>query len=266
MDNKEFVNKAFTVALTNYLDSKNKPDGVLFNSFYAVIIRLLVVIYDEEDILNAYYALSEEDFERTLKKYDYHIDDILKFKHAMEDYFNKETSDGFIFIQKSLVDMFMCKKNKIDIDINEVMEFRNLLYSPLCDNPLRVSYNFLMANRPNEVVDYFDDSLTTRSVKKYPRAKEILNMEAYQLLNYSMDDIKNMNPEELYKVNEEVYEFFDINRNNINKGYLLDKAVFDYKKNNNKLQYSTGHINIMFILGIILVLAFVIAVLTIFIL
>ena len=81
-----------------------------------------------------------------------------------------------------------------------------------------------------------------------------------------MDDIKNMNPEDLYKVNEEVYEFFDINRNNINKGYLLDKAVFDYKKNNNKLQYSTGHINIMFILGIILVLAFVIAVLTIFIL
>lgn len=263
---KEFINKTITKAINDYLSSKSNPEGVLYNSFNVVMIRLLVTIYDELDILNPFYALNEEDFDNNLKKYGYHIDGIIKLKHAFEDYDNEETSDGFVFIQKIIIDMFMAKIKKIDVSVEEIDTFRNTLYSSYSSNTLMLSYNFLMCNDPNEVINYFDDALEKYSSTKYEKPKQTLNLEAYKLLKYSLEDIKDMNANELDDINNEVYKYFKIDPDAINKDYLLEQAVIKERKRQKKAASTSGHINLIFISIMIGILCVGLAVITIFIL
>ena len=77
MDNKVFINNAINKAMNDYLNGEKNPEGIMFNSFYAVVIRLLTCIYDETDMINQFYAMDEDGFINTLKMYGYHIDNIL---------------------------------------------------------------------------------------------------------------------------------------------------------------------------------------------
>ena len=49
---KVFINNAFTKACDCYLDSNDNVKGVMYNSFLVVVIRMLVSIYSELDIIN----------------------------------------------------------------------------------------------------------------------------------------------------------------------------------------------------------------------
>ena len=82
-----FVNEAFSEAINDYLSSKNKPEGVKYNSFAVVVIRLLMIIYDELDILNPYYLNNEQSLNDNLEKYGYSYTKICEFKKAFQRYF-----------------------------------------------------------------------------------------------------------------------------------------------------------------------------------
>ena len=79
-----FVNEAFSEAINDYLSSKNKPEGVKYNSFAVVVIRLLMIIYDELDILNPYYLNNEQSLNDNLEKYGYSYTKICEFKKAFQ--------------------------------------------------------------------------------------------------------------------------------------------------------------------------------------
>ena len=49
-----FINEAFSKAINDYLESKDSKDGILYNSFLVVVIRMLIIIYGELDIINPY--------------------------------------------------------------------------------------------------------------------------------------------------------------------------------------------------------------------
>ena len=262
MENSNFVNEAFTYAINEYLNNKENPEGVAFNSFYAVVIRLLTLIYDELDIVNPFYFNNEISLNNNLKKYGYTDQEIINFKTALQNYYENKTEDGFIFIQKSLINMFIKKYNSLKLTENEISSFRSLLYSPYSSNPLMVSYNFLMAKKPNEILDYFDKCVAENGKKEITKPKETLNLEAYEILKYSLEDIKNMSPEKLDEVNKEVYNYFDINANAINKKYLLDKAVFDYNHPKPALSTGNGYVDILFFLSIVATVGMIILVIT----
>ena len=266
MDNKCFINEAFTYAINEYLSSKNLPESEKYNSFFAVVIRSLMTIYDELDILNPFYFNDETLLYTNMTKYGYgnvEIDELFK---ELQKYYDKENDDGFIFIEKRLVDMFIEKYKSMNLSEDEINKFRILLYSPKAQNPLMVSYNFLMANNPNEIIDYFEKQLE-ENVKVEPEPiKETLNLEAYEILKYSLEDIKNMSANELDDVNKKVYNYFDINSNAINKKYLLDKAVYDYNHPKSALSTGNGYVDILFILSIIATLVMVIFIITLIIL
>ena len=50
--NQVFVNEAFSKAVDNYLKSSDNVQGVMYNSFMVVVIRMLVCMYSELDIVN----------------------------------------------------------------------------------------------------------------------------------------------------------------------------------------------------------------------
>ena len=110
MKNDNFINEAFTVVINDYLESKNHPEGIKFNSFLVVVIRLLTIIYDELDVLNPFYLNNEQAFNDNLEKYGYSYNNIVLFKNTFLSYYQKENSVDFINIQKMLIDMFALKK------------------------------------------------------------------------------------------------------------------------------------------------------------
>lgn len=264
MKNDNFINEAFTVAINDYLESKNHPEGIKYNSFLVVVIRLLTIIYDELDVLNPFYLNNEQAFNDNLEKYGYSYNNIVLFKNTFLSYYQKENSVDFINIQKMLIDMFALKKKSMDIKESEINSFKDLLYTPTSTNALITSYNFLMSKDIYEIQKYFDKIISENVYKKPSKPKKTLNIDAYEILKYSLEDINKMDADELENVNKKVYNYFDINENAINKDYLLDKAVFDYNHPKVSLSTGNGYVDILLILSIIVTLGLVIFLLTIF--
>ena len=66
-----------------------------------------------------------------------------------------------------------------------------------------------------------------------------------------MDNIDTMSSEELDKVNHQVYDYFKIRENAINKEYLLEKAIDAYEKEKNKVTSGNGYVDILLVMSVI---------------
>ena len=203
----------------------------------------------------------EKLLKENLAKFGYSPDAIMMFLSNLQlfldienDNNQKEIKDKnpyFITIQKELVDMFIKKKVNFYITEVEVNEFYDLLYTPYSKNPLRVSYNFLNATDVLEIDKYFKSEMRSNVKVVMPKEKHYLNVKAYELLNYSMDDIKNMSSGDVDRVNSLVYDYFKIRENAINKEYLLEKAIEKIERENNKVTSGNGYVDILLILSVI---------------
>lgn len=264
MKNGVFISEAFTSVINDYLKGKSHPEGVTYNTFLVVVIRLLTLIYDELDILNPFYLNNEQALNDNLEKYGYSYNNICTFKRTFNHFYEKENSEDFINIQKMLIDMFALKKKSMDLKESEIDSFKDLLYTVKSPNPLITSYNFLMAKDVNEIENYFEKIVKENVYKKKEREKKKLNIDAYEILKYSLEDINKMDADQLDEVNKKVYNYFDINENAINKDYLLDKAVFDFNNPKPSLSTGNGYVDILLILSIVVTLGLVIFLLTIF--
>ena len=199
---KVFINEAFTKAINDYLKSSDNIQGVTYNSFLVVVLRSLVSIYSELDIVNPKVMDDAELLKDNLSKFGYSKTDVevflsnlqlfLDFEKENEKRSVKNKNPYFIIIQKELVDMLIKKKLNFYLTEAEVIEFYDLLYTPYSKNPLRVSYNFLQASDVLEVDRYFKIQMKENIKVILPKEKHYLNVKAYELLNYSFDDIKNL--------------------------------------------------------------------------
>ena len=257
-----FVNEAFEKAINDYVSNKANPECVTFNSFFAVVIRQLTFIYDELDIINPYSLKDEGALNNNLSKYGYDIEHIKEFKDRLDSFYKNANEEDFVFIQKSLIDMFICKKNSMNLSDSIINSYRSMIYSPYALSPLMVSYNFLMNSKPNSFIDYLEEKLNSEEKKEISKPKEKLNIEAYQILKYSMDDIKKMSAEELDSVNKKVYNFFNISDDAINKSYLLDKAVYDFKNPKASLTTGNGFVDLLFILSLVATVGMIVLIIT----
>ena len=258
---KVFINNAFSKAIYDYQNSCDNIQGIMYNSFLVVVVRMLISIYSELDIINPMMIGDEKLLKENLAKFGYSPDAIMIFLSNLQlfldienDNNQKEIKDKnpyFITIQKELVDMFIKKKVNFYITEVEVNEFYDLLYTPYSKNPLRVSYNFLNATDVLEIDKYFKSEMRSNVKVVMPKEKHYLNVKAYELLNYSMDDIKNMSSADVDRVNSLVYDYFKIRENAINKEYLLEKAIEKIERENNKVTSGNGYVDILLILSVI---------------
>ena len=109
-----FINEAFTKAINDYLSSVENPKGVVYNSFLVIVIRLLIVLYSELDIVNPMVINDEELLKNNLAKYGYSKNDLEMFLSDLQVYYDIEKENEnkmikiqnpyFITIQKELID------------------------------------------------------------------------------------------------------------------------------------------------------------------
>ena len=267
-----FINEAFTKAINDYLKSVEQPKGVVYNSFLVVVIRLLIIIYSELDIVNPMVINDEDLLKNNLAKYGYSKMDLEMFFSDLQVFYDIEKENEnkmikvenpyFITVQKELIDMFIAKKMNYNLKEKEVQDFYNLLYTPYAKNPLMVSYNFLMAKDVLEIDNYFKKQMQENVKVVVPREKHLLNVKAYELLNYSMDQINAMDANEIDKLNSQVYDYFKIRENAINKEYLLDKAIEAIEREKNKVTSGNGYVDILLVMSIICTVIMVVGIIT----
>lgn len=267
-----FVNEAFDKAINDYLNSNKDVEGKLYNSFLVVVIRMLVNIYGELDIINPFYTLNEEALDTNLTKYGANIELVNEFKFLFDMYYktelknknsiNKEQNIYFIEVQKKIIDLFKLKNDNYLVNETSRKEFFDLLYTPATSNPLRLSYNYLNAEDVYEVATYYHDVISQEEKKVVKDKKEILDLDVYKLFNYKLSEISQMDNDELKKVNHEIYNALNINDNAINKEYLLEEAINALKGETNKVTTGNGYVDILLVMSVIITTIMVITIFT----
>ena len=266
--NKVFINESFTEAINNYLAHKDDQKGIVYNSFLVVCIRMLVIIYNETDILNPYTSNNAEILKSNLTKFGYSLAKVEEFFTLLDEYKKIEEQNKnlsikienpyFIDIQKRLVDMVMTKKINFHISEADLRDFYNLLYTPDNKEPLMISYNYLTAkDKINEVKKYFLEQLKLSEPIEEEATKNYLNNRSYEIMGYKMEDIKKLTADQLEKMNHQVYDFFKIRENAINKEYLLEKAIEEHDNPKTELTTGNGYVDILLVMGAICTLIMV---------
>ena len=102
-----------------------------------------------------------------------------------------------------------------------------------------------------EVDKYFKVQMKNNVKVILPKEKHLLNAKAYEILNYSFDNVKNLESSEVDKINSQVYDYFKIRENAINKEYLLEKAIEAIERENNKVTSGNGYVDILLVISVI---------------
>ncbi len=251
-----FVSEAFDNAIKSYIDSKEHKSGVLYNSFLVVVIRSLIHIYGELDIIGSYNNNDEIMLYSNLLKYKFSKMKLNKFFSDIEKFYDNEKkgvvpNSVFIDIEMFLVDMFMSKKINYNVTSEETLAFKKLLYSPLVGNPLMISFNYLNSVDTYSILNYFESQEKINIKVNVENPKVLLAPEAYRVVNKNYTDICLLNADDIKKINEEVYKTLKVNKNSINFDYLYDLALYNFYNKNKKITSGNGFVDILLVMGII---------------
>ena len=267
-----FINEAFSKAIEDYQNNKNGENEIVFNSFLCIFIRLLMVINNELDIINPYMAESSEGLKSNLTKFGYSEDGLNRLFANLQLYYElekenqnsqvKKKNGYFVTIQKQLIDMLISKKMNFHLTEKEANEFYSLLYTTDDKDPLKISYNYLMAEDIPEVEMYFKNQMAQNIKTEEKETKNLVNYRAYEIIGYSVEDINKMEAKQIDKINHQVYDYFKIRENAINKEYLLEKAISDFDKENNKMTSGNGYVDILLVMGVIFTVAMLTIIIT----
>lgn len=256
-----FINEALNKAINDYLISRDKEESILYNSFLVVVIRMLINIYGELDIINPYQTKNEKAFDDNLMKYGATKEAIDNFKRTLDGYYQidkrnahsvrREYNPYFIDVQKLLIDFFTLKRINYGLTSSDSKDFFDLLYTPGTSNVLRLSDNYLNAENEYEVAEYFKESYKVVPKVKEEEKKDLFSFDVYKYFNISIADISKMSKEEVTKLNNQIYTSLDISSTAVNKDYLLKEKIKELTSPKPAMTTGNGYVDILLVMSII---------------
>ena len=263
MKEEYFVNIAIHKAIKQYLASINNKDSLNFNSFLVIVIRILVLIYGDTDILNPYYLKSSVAFFNNLSKYGMSEANIALFKEEILNYYNfeathnsgntKEKNPYFRSSLKFLVDMFVVKKKSISISYEEEEEFLELIYTTHTKNTYRMNYNYLVNDDPEYIEKYYYSKSNELEMTK-DLGKTIsteLNLEALKYVGVNLSNLQSMSEEEILAAKKEAYNYFAVDAEAPTRDEDLKKSLNYYKLFGKKITSGNGYVDILLLMSVI---------------
>lgn len=257
-----FVNIAIDNAIKSYLTSSKDSDSILFNSFYVVVIRALILIYGK-DIIEAYNNKNSVLFMNILSKYGMSVADVAVFKEEFLNFFNFEEENSkrkiklknpyFKVVLKYLVDMFAAKKKKTSINYLEEEEFLDLIYTTHTKNPYRISYNYLMSDDIMYSEKYYYSRINELDITR-DLSEDIgdnLNLKALEYVGVNLSNLKNMSNSETEQAKINAYEYFDVDVNSPTRDKDLEEQVNALNNLNNKVTTGNGYVDILLLMSVI---------------
>ena len=273
MKGEYFINEAIEVALNNYKDSQNNKDSILYNSFLVVVIRILVLIYGEADLLNPYYLNNKITFLNNLSKYGLSKSDIAIFISDLFNFYKLEEENKkrvikvknpyFKNILKQLVDMFTLKRKTVGVNYIDEEEFLELCYTSHTKNPYRLSYNYLMSDDINFIEKYYYSKINELDVTK-ELSKTInmnLNLEALNYVGVNLSNVNDLNTKELASAKDAAYKYFSVDASKASRDEDLESKLKALKNLNSKtITSGNGYVDILLLMSVIVTSLSVIAI------
>ena len=266
MKERYFVNIALDEAIKTYIASSKNKDGIMYNSFLVVVIRLLALIYGRLDILNPYYLQNNVAFFNNLAKYGMNRSDIAVFKEELLNFYNFEVENQkrnikvknpyFITTLKYVVDMFVLKKKNADVSLLEEEKFLELIYTTHTKNPYRMSYGYLMCDDDLFIEKYYYSKLNelemTREINLNNTISTNLNLEALNFVGVSLSNLKNMSVNDIEKAKNDAYNYFEVDATSLNREQDLQDRINYYKMyGTKKITTGNGYIDILLLMSVI---------------
>jgi hypothetical protein len=159
-----YINEAIEYAFSTYVKTKDHKGTLEYNSFMCTIVRLLIIIFGEEVILD-YQTKNPATLVFTLTKYDTSFEDANNFLTIVDKYYQAEKKQKdkairkknkyFNPIQKYLIDMFVKKHAQKPFDKHIIKEFYRMLFTAKSRSFYRRSTALVMAYNPYEIDEYF---------------------------------------------------------------------------------------------------------------
>ncbi len=256
-----FVNQAFTYAINLYLSSKETKENSDFSSFPVIIIRSLIEIYGELDIINPYRTNNEDrmgGFDSNLMKFGFPKEKLQRFKADVQNYFNAKEQQRFpnpyfITIEKYLIEMFCCRKKTMNTTEEETKKFQNLLYLKENQNQIMQQEISKHLNGSAILDQYWKSKLfeVEHNYELIPYKNNTLMPEAYYILGYTLDTISQMDKQTLKALNNQILTFFKIDPNDPQKMDRLKEAIIYYKQYGASLTSGNGYVDMLLLLSII---------------
>lgn len=262
MKDECFVNIAVDNAMKSYLISSKDSDSILFNSFYVVVIRALILIYGK-DIVEAYNNKNSVLFMNILSKYGMSVADAAVFKEEFLNFFNFEEENSrrkiklknpyFKVVLKYLVDMFATKKKKTSINYIEEEEFLDLIYTTHTKNPYRISYNYLMSDDIMYSEKYYYSRINELDITRdlSDDLGDNLNLKALEYVGVNLSNLKDMSNSETEQAKINAYEYFDIDVNSPTRDKELEEQINALNNLNNKVTTGNGYVDILLLMSVI---------------
>lgn len=159
-----YINEAMEYAFSTYLRTKDHKGTLDYNSFMCTIIRMLLIIFGEEVILD-YQTQNPATLVFTMTKYGTSIEDANNFLTLVEKFYQFEEKQKdkairkknkfFNPVQKYLIDMFYNKHKMERFNKKVIKEFYLLLFTANSRSFYRKSNAVVMAYNPYEIDEYF---------------------------------------------------------------------------------------------------------------
>lgn len=258
MEGNTFINEAIGSSIQNYLTYKGNPNREEFNTFLVMIIRTLVLIYGELDIVNPYRTNSERGFDDNLKKFGFSEEKLQEFKQEMLSFSQNSENDEvckdlFVNLQKKLVDMFVLRKSHVMVTDEEIAQFKSMLYTKNEFNPSKFALFNKYTPNSDEILNYLNSKMFEISHDyTFTEYKEVsLGADAYQLAGFNAVEVMNMKEEDILNINNKVYHFFRIKDTDVNKRSRLEDAITYYKKYGNTITSGNGYVDLLLLLSVI---------------
>lgn len=223
MNQNIFINEAINAGILNYLNNTNNDD------FITIIIKTLISIYGELDIINPYKTNTESglgSFDENITKFGYSLEELSLFKQNIMNFYltkNETPNKYFNKIEKQLIDMYFCKLKSMNMKTED--SFKSLIQFE--DSNL----NSLFSTDKEEIKRYFDykNKFLNSNINYKVIENNTLNKDAYEIVGYSYDNIIQMNQEQLKEIDNKVFEYFKIDQTKEDKYIRLEQAV-EYHK------------------------------------
>lgn len=273
MKESYFINVALETAIKSYLIGSKDKDGILYNSFEVVVIRILALIYGELDILNPYYLKDEVAFLNNLAKFGMSRADVALFKEDFLNYYNLEKQNKDLKIKKKnlyfrtvlkyLVDMFVQKKQSVGVNYQAEEMFLELIYTSHTKNPYRVSFNYLINDNPEYIEKYYYSKLNELEVTSDigNTITSNLNLEALKYVGVNLSNLKDMSTEQIENAQREAYNYFEVDVASPMRDTDLEESINLLKNyNRQRLTSGNGYVDILLLMSVIVTSLSVIAI------
>lgn len=275
MRERYFVNEAVDYAIENYIDSYNaRQDGVLYNSFLVVVIRILALIYGKLDILNPYYIDNTVAFFNNLGKYGIEKANLTLFTEELLSYYKYEEDNKnrkirvknpyFKTTLQYLIDMFIAKKKSVNVSLVEEEKFLELIYSTHTKNPYRISEGYFMIGDSLYTEKYYYSKLNglelTREIDLEGTITSTLNLDALKAVGINLSNLQKMSSSEIEKAKSSAYDYFSVDASKVDRENNLTEKLSYYKMYGHKVTSGNGYVDILLLMSVIITSLSIIAI------